>query len=880
MKNSTRFLLVEDLSSDVELIKRELKSLGFPFEVRVVQDEAALRHELADFKPDIVLSDYMMPQFTGMEALKIVIETDAELPFIIVTGSMNELTAVECMKAGAWDYVIKEKLSKLGPAVLSALKKRDLVEEKKSALKALKESEQRFRTLLESAPMAIVVHLDQKIYYGNDRAIELAGAKDLEDFMGRDIMDFIHPSSVELVKERFAQGFAGEPLETSEQRFINLQGREIIVEITSMLTDLDERKAFISIINDITQRKQALAHYQNLVEQSNDAIYLLYQNKFELINRRFTKMFGYTLEECRSNGFNFLDLIAPESLENLRKRMERMEHGQKVDTLYEFTALSKNGSRIICEASVSYVDYKGGRATQGIIRDISARKKAEEDIRKLSRAVEQSPNAIIITDLEGTIEYVNPAFTEVTGFNAKEAVGQNPRILKSLKTDPQVYTDLWTTVTAGRVWTGSFVNAKKDGSVFWVKAVISPIFDNDGKITHFLSLQEDISEKMQLEEQFRQSQKMEAIGQLAGGVAHDFNNLLTVINGYSELLLAKSDRKDSIFEPLQQIKQAGERASSLTRQLLAFSRKQIMQPVILSVNRLLKDMEKMLRRLIGEDIDFIAIYEKNLRQIKADPGQIEQVILNLVVNARDAMPDGGKLTIETMNVRLTDVFKKSSRELTDGWYVMIAVSDTGIGMDKDSQEHIFEPFYTTKEQGKGTGLGLSTVYGIVKQSGGSIWVYSEPGLGTTFKVYFPQVKEENLPDSSSVGQEKILSGSETVLITEDEEFVRELVTTGLSEYGYRIIAAKNREKALAAAREHKGKIDLLLTDVVMPGGSGGELAKEMTALYPSVKTLFMSGYTDESIVQHGMLNEDTNFIQKPFSIETLAEKIRTVLDTD
>jgi CheY-like chemotaxis protein len=365
---------------------------------------------------------------------------------------------------------------------------------------------------------------------------------------------------------------------------------------------------------------------------------------------------------------------------------------------------------------------------------------------------------------------------------------------------------------------------------------------------------------------------------LAGGVAHDFNNLLTIINGYSELILSKIDRESPIFEQVQQIKEAGRRAGSLTRQLLAFSRKQIMQPVILNVNRLIKDMEKMLRRLIGENIDFISIYDKSLRTIKADPGQVEQVILNLVVNARDAMPDGGRLTIETSNVQLTDSYVNIHQGAAPGWYVMIAVSDNGTGMKPEIKDHIFEPFFTTKEQGKGTGLGLSTVYGIVKQSGGSIWVYSEPELGTTFKIYFPQIEPDETTDVHKLHAEKTLSGKETILITEDEDFVRNLVLSGLQEYGYKILSARNRLEALQIAEEQTDKIDLLLTDVVMPGGSGGELANEISAKFPNIKILFMSGYTDESIVQHGMLSEGTNFIQKPFSIESLVEKIRTVLD--
>jgi len=878
MNKTVRFLLIEDLSSDVELIKRELQNLDFPYELQVVQDESDMRRALEEFRPEIVLSDYMLPQFTGMEALEIVKQFDEDLPFIIVTGSMNELTAVECMKAGAWDYVIKEKLSKLTPAVKSALKKKRLIEEKKRALRALKESEQRFRTLLESAPLAIVVHLQEKIYYANDRAVEMAGARDLEDFMGRHILDFIHPEYVELVKERFAKGLAGDALETTELKFLNMQGREIFVEITSMLIDLDERPAFISIINDITARKQAMARYQNLVEQSNDAIYLLYQNKFELINRRFTEMFGYTWEECNHPGFDFFKLIAPESRAEIEKRLQALKEGKETAKLYEFTAIAKNGRRIICEASVSYIQYGKGLATQGIIRDITERRQAEEDIRKLYKAVEQSPVAVLITDIEGNIEYVNPVFTRMSGYTFEEVRGKNPRILKSGETDEIEYKDLWDTITSGEVWHGVFQNRRKDGCFYWAEASVSPIFNNHNQITHYMCIQEDITEKRELELQFRQAQKMEAIGQLAGGVAHDFNNLLTIINGYSELALAKMERDHPAFEKLQQIKEAGYRAGTLTRQLLAFSRKQIMKPEILNLNLLLQNMEKMLRRLIGENIDFITIYDDNLGLIKADAGQIEQVVMNLAVNARDAMPKGGKITLETMNVELQPDSMALHEEAEAGRFVMLAVSDTGVGMEENIREHIFEPFFTTKERGRGTGLGLSTVYGIIRQSGGSIWVSSEPQKGTTFKIYFPLIEEpENHLPMVSAYQPKV-SGSETILIVEDEDAVRLLAADGLRDFGFKVLEARNRKEALELAEKH-ADIRLLLSDVIMPGGSGGELAGEMQKKYPGLKVLFMSGYTDENILVHGMLDEKTNFIQKPFSLNVLAQKVREVLDS-
>ncbi|PYS49074.1 MAG: hybrid sensor histidine kinase/response regulator [Acidobacteria bacterium] len=391
-------------------------------------------------------------------------------------------------------------------------------------------------------------------------------------------------------------------------------------------------------------------------------------------------------------------------------------------------------------------------------------------------------------------------------------------------------------------------------------------------------LASDVTERRLLEEQFRQSQKMEAIGQLAGGIAHDFNNLLTAINGYSELAMRKLQAEDPLRRNLEEIKKAGERAASLTRQLLAFSRKQILQPAVLVINSVVSDMEKMLRRLIGEDIDLKTALETQLGSIKADPGQIEQIIMNLVINARDAMPAGGKLTIETSNVDLDETYARQHTGVTPGHYVMLAVSDTGMGMNTATLARIFEPFFTTKEKGKGTGLGLSTIYGIVKQSGGNIWVYSEVGQGTTFKVYLPRVDEDAQEYKRTDETEEILQGTETILLAEDEEIVRTLAREILETYGYRVLEASGSGAALLICERVTEPIDLLITDVVMPEMSGRQLAARLSQLRPEMKVLYMSGYTDDAIVHQGVLDEDANFIQKPFTPDALAKKVREVLN--
>ncbi len=392
-------------------------------------------------------------------------------------------------------------------------------------------------------------------------------------------------------------------------------------------------------------------------------------------------------------------------------------------------------------------------------------------------------------------------------------------------------------------------------------------------------LKNEIAERRRVEKELRQAQKMEAIGRLAGGIAHDFNNILTVIIGNSSLILNELGPTDPMRKDMEQIRTAGERATSLTRQLLAFSRQQVLQPTVLNLNNIIVNLENMLRRLIGEDIELVTVLEAGLGNVKADPGQMEQVIINLAVNARDAMPDGGKLTIETANVALDEADVRPHLDLEAGPYVMLAISDTGVGIDTETESHIFEPFFTTKEQGQGTGLGLATVYGIVRQSGGHIWVYSEPGQGAIFRIYLPQIKEPiNKVERRHEVATKTRQDSITILLVEDEEMVREMTSRVLNQRGYNVLEAGNGQEALDLAKGHKAPIHLLLTDVVMPGGmSGSQLAKLILLLYPDIKVIYTSGYTDDSIVHHGVLEPGKAFLQKPFTPTVLLSKVREVL---
>ena len=515
-----------------------------------------------------------------------------------------------------------------------------------------------------------------------------------------------------------------------------------------------------------------------------------------------------------------------------------------------------------------------------------ARARLEETQQRLSTAVEQAAESVIITDAEGTILYVNPAFEQITGYAKEKALGQNPRFLKSGEQDAAFYRDLWATISAGRVWHGQFVNRRQDGTLYTEEATISPVRDERGALTHYVAVQRDVTEELRLETQLRQAQKMEVVGRLAGGVAHDFNNVLTAVQGYTEIVLdglVSDDPQDwpsgrEVRADLGEVVKAAERAAGLTRQLLAFSRKQVLQPRVLDLNAVIAGFERMLRRLIGEDVDLVTFLAPELGRVTADPGQIEQVIMNLAVNARDAMPRGGKLTLDTANVVLDDAYAKDHLDVAPGAYVVLALTDTGVGMTEEVREHLFEPFFTTKEEGKGTGLGLATVYGIVKQSGGHVNVYSEPGVGTTFKVYLPREGGEAEVAERARASIVPLGGTETILVAEDQEAVRALACRVLREHGYTVLESGHPEDALRLASEHGGRIHLLLTDVVMPGMSGRELAERLSPSHPGAAVLYISGYTDNAIVHHGVLDAGTPFLQKPFTPATLARKVREVLD--
>ncbi len=643
MSDQIRVLILEDSPADAELVERELRRGGLDVVPLNVTAKGAYVRALGEFRPRIVLADYSLPDFDGITALRLARERGHEMPFILVSGTVGEELAVEALKLGATDYVLKGRLERLVPSVRRALREAEELNRRRRAEQALRASEERFRVLLDTAPYAVVV-------------VDQAG-------------------------------------------------------------------------------------------------------RIVLVNPRVREFFGYEPNELVGET---LETLVPETLRSVHERHRR--------------------------------------------------------------------------------EYLRDA---------------RPRLI-------------------GR---GRYLPARhRDGRIFSAEISLTPVPSAMGEQLVMATVV-DVTEREQLETRLRQAQKMEAVGRLAGGIAHDFNNLLTAIRGYAELVATDLASDDARHRDIEQVIRAADRGADLTRQLLAFGRRQMLQPEVLDLNALMADIAPMLRRLIGEAIELRTVLDPTLGRVHADRSQLDQVLVNLAVNARDAMPDGGTLTIETANVELDEDFAATHASAMPGPHVLLAVSDTGVGMDSETQAHLFEPFFTTKAPGQGSGLGLATVYGIVKQSGGHVWVYSEPGHGSTLKVYLPR----SVAEASGTAQpepESVLAapgGTGTILIVEDDESVREFARRTLEGRGYTVLTASNGAQALELAATHASPIDLLVSDLVMPGMHGRELASRLTELRSGLRVLFVSGYSESAVIRGGVLEPAVAFLPKPFTTDALARAVHRAL---
>jgi len=697
--------------------------------------------------------------------------------------------------------------------------------------------------------------------------------------------EIIHPDDIEQVKEAFRKAERG--ITDTLRVEYRIRGKD------GGIRWIEDRRQFIygdngdlayvdGLLLDITGQKTAKENlqesedrYRDLVEHSKELICTHdLEGRLLSVNSWAAGVIGYSQDELLR--MNMRDLLVPETRHEFGRYLDEIRtHGVAQGILL---IQARNGERRIWEYNNTLrTEGVTEPVVRGMAQDITERKRAEKAGIRLGMAVDQAAEAVVITDPEGTIQYVNPAFERITGYLQKEAVGQNMRILKSGKQDEMFYRNMWGTISRGEVWRGRIINKKKDGILYEEEAVISPVRNASGKIINFVAGKQDITRIVSLEKQVRMAQKMDAVGTLAGGIAHDFNNALTVIIGFGEILKRRIANDPKTVSDLDQILGSAERASVLTRQLLTFARRQIIELVNLDLTQVVTDLEKLLRKVTREDIEIKTFPAKSPITIRADRGQIEQVLMNLCLNARDAMPEGGQLIIKTEVTTLDEEYLKQYPYMKVGRYVVLSVSDTGIGMDEKTRERIFEPFFTTKGPDKGTGLGLAMVYGIVKQHNGFIHVYSEPGKGTMFRVYFPEVDAP--ADAKVIASQGVArGGSETILLAEDNESVRHLTEQTLVSFGYKVLIACDGEKAVDIFRRNGKEIAMAVLDVVMPKMGGKQAYDKITKISPGLKVLFLSGYSANAIHDDFVLHPGFSFLQKPFAPNALARKVREVLD--
>jgi PAS domain S-box-containing protein len=783
---------------------------------------------------------------------------------------------------------------------------RKLQKDKKSVLDTdfSDNKDQILRMIIDNvSDLIAIIDLEGKRIFNSSSYNSLFG--DPEKLKGTDSFREIHTDDREKIKQIFAETVRSGVGQISEYRFVLEDGsiRHIESQGDVIRNSDGQIENVIVISRDITERErieQALhdseERLKSILKSIPDIIYRLDPNGNVTFISAAIERYGYRVSDLL--GKSIINLVHPEDKDKAKYRINERRTGERRTKSFEIRLVTANGKPIyfedrtqsvpmqpifLLEAEGIYATSQPRQhtfvGTQGIARDITDRKKTEGDASMLAQALKCISECVTVTDLKNNIIFVNDAFLQKYGYERHELIGEPISIVRAANIQNEVVEEILP-LTLNGGWKGEVLNKKKDGTEFPVHLSTSVIHDPSDYPMALIGVATDITDRKRLETQLQQSQKLEAIGKLAGGIAHDFNNLLTVIQGYSDLLLSKISVNDPINNQIRQINDAANKAESLTRQLLAFSRKQIMKPKVIDLNNLIHEIEDMLERLIGADIKFVINLSSDIGKIKADPGQIEQVIMNLAVNARDAMQNGGTLTIDTENTMINQKFKNDYPETVIGNYIQLKMSDTGFGMDKETQAHIFEPFFTTKEKGEGTGLGLATVYGIIKQSGGYIYVQSELTKGTTFKLYFPRVDEPLDSEEKTKISDTNLNGDETVLIVEDQDEVRHLIMDALKLYGYNVLEAPHGGSALLTCEKYQGRIDLIISDIVMPQMNGQELVERLLPLQPQMKVLFISGYSENVFSDRNTLDPKMLYVQKPFTPVELLGKVRQVLDSD
>jgi len=898
-----KILIIDDRNDNLISIKALLKSFipdANVFTALSGQDGINIAE---NEQPDTILLDIIMPKMDGYETCRKLKEKQStkHIPVIMLTAIKTDAESrIRGLNLGADAFLSKP----VDPAELTAqinvmlrikkaedklrLEKTNLEELVLERTKKLKESEEKFRAITESAMDAIFVKDLELKYTHINPAMEKFFGISASDLIGKTVVELFGEKEKDYIMELDTKVLNGEIVIEEREKIIN-EKTYLFHIIKAPLKNSDGKiVGLCGIARDITKRKYAekqLEKERNRAERYLDLAGVMFitidiNENITLINKKGCEILGYKYSEII--GKNWFDNFIPELIRNEMKTTfhKMMSSNVEINEYFENQILTKNGDVKTVAWHNVRLQNKNGDIT-GILssgEDITKRKMAEEENRNLIQMVEQSPAVVVLTDLSGNIKYVNSKFTSVTGYTFEEVKGQNPRILKSGEMSSEEYEELWETITKGEIWNGEFHNKKKNGELYWEDATIGPVKDVDGEITHYLAVKEDITKHKKMSQQLQQAQKLEAIGRFASGIAHDFNNILQVIIGY--VYFAKQDlsEDDSRFKNIEEIRKATDKAAALSHQLLAFGSSQALEPRNININDLIKGLLKMIRRIICENINLEFIGEQNINSIYADPSQMEQIIMNLCVNAKDAMMWGGDLIIKTENVLIGDEYCRKYPWGKEGKYVLLTVTDTGLGMDKTTVDKVFEPFFTTKKENDGTGLGLATVFSIVKQHDGMVNVFSEEGKGTTFKIYLPIVEKKcDMVETKS--EYSMQGGNEAILIAEDDEAIRNLATRILEDVGYNVIVAADGNEAVALFKQNSERISLLFLDMIMPNMGGLSAFKCIEKINPDIHVLFCSGYSSKTFWKGFTSMKNAKKICKPYSRNSLLKLVREILDS-
>ena len=837
-------------------------------------------------------------------------ELNLEVPLIVVAGQDDEGAAEQIYGAGASEVVIKSDhyLPRLRNAIKNTFERVKLSRELSSLkMKAaadanevldqhgtedgVGEAERKLRELANTIPIPVFeTDSDGRITFGNRACIETFGVS--EEQVGKSVTPVDFAAPVDLRKARLSLANTLKGKELRPERFMarRKDGRVFPTLVSAAPIIINNRvsgvRGYLIDMSDLDAAQSAVLEseekFRTLVESSVMGVYIIQDDRFAYVNPAMTRIFAYTQSEFLSL-LSIHDVILPEDREKVRTNIRKKIEGEFESIKYDFRCVKKTGETIEVEAFGSRTVFWGRPAIIGTLENITQRREAEEKLRqsedRYRTLFDETMDVIYISTSSGKMLDINAAGVKLFGVASKDEI-LNERDISTFYENPADRVRFKEYLaTDGFVRDFETKLRRKDGQIINILDSATAVRNERGEIIAYRGILRDITERRRLEEQLLQSQKLESLGQLTSGIAHDFNNVLGGIIGFSELALGKIDESHPVHNYLKRIYSLAERAAKITKQLLAFARRQILTPKDLNFNELIHDLVELLLRPLGEHVEVKFLPGENLRIVHADPSQIEQVIMNLAVNAGDAMPEGGQLTIKTSNAYLDEYYSRAHPEVQPGNYVMVSVSDTGTGIDPAALPRIFEPFFTTKEIGKGTGLGLSVVHGIIRQHGGSVNVYSEVGEGTVFKLYFPALESVTRKASEETEiQQTLHVGTETVLIVEDNVDLREFMVDLLSGSGYTVIVASDGEEGMSAFKERPREISLIITDVMMPKMSGKEMRERIDSEFPGTKFLFISGYT-ESAVHHGfILDEHVDFLQKPFTAFEFSDRVRKILD--